>query len=125
MSSVETIRIDLGQNPDPGLIHLTSKAIEVVKQTMEDEELAGHGLRVAVVGGGCSGYNYALDFDDETDEEDLVMDFDGLIVYLDPNSWTLLKGTHIDYVVRLDKSGFTFTNPNAVKTCGCGSSFSA
>ena len=106
-------------------IDLTTKAVEVVKQTMEQESLQGYGLRVAVVGGGCSGYSYALDFSEEADPEDMTLDFGGLAVYLDPNSARILHGTTIDYVVTLTKSGFVFQNPNATRTCGCGSSFSA
>ncbi len=106
-------------------ILLTTKAIEVVKQTMEQESLGGYGLRVAVVGGGCSGYSYALDFAEESDPEDMSLDFDGLTVYLDPNSARILQGTTIDYMVTLTKSGFVFQNPKATRTCGCGSSFSA
>jgi len=106
-------------------VNLTQKAIEVVKTTMEQESLQGYGLRVAVVGGGCSGYSYALDFAEESDPEDMTLDFEGLSVYLDPNSARILSGTTIDYVVTLTKSGFVFQNPNAVRTCGCGSSFSA
>lgn len=108
-----------------GPIAMTSKAIDVVKETMKEEELDGWALRVAVVGGGCSGYSYALDFEEEEDEDDMVLDFSGLPVFLDPASGELLKGCVIDYVVTLTKSGFTFTNPNATRTCGCGSSFSA
>lgn len=106
-------------------IQLTPKAIDVVRQTMEQEGIQGQGLRVAVVGGGCSGYSYALDFAEESDPEDLTIDFEGLPVFVDPNSARILTGTVIDYVSTLTKSGFTFTNPKAVRTCGCGSSFSA
>ena len=106
-------------------IFITAKAIEVVKQTIEQESLQGHGLRVAVVGGGCSGYSYALDFAEESDPEDMTLDYDGLPVYLDPNTARILHGTTIDYVVTLTKSGFVFNNPKATRTCGCGSSFSA
>ena len=108
-------------------ISLTAKAIEAVKLAINEEGLDGHGLRVAVVGGGCSGYSYALDFADEAediDEEDLSIDFSGLKVYLAPHSAQMLTGTEIDYVETLQKKGFVFNNPNATRTCGCGSSFS-
>lgn len=106
-------------------IALTEKAIGAVKLAIEEEGLtSGTGLRVAVVGGGCSGYSYALDFSDESDEEDLEMDFQGLPVIMDPHSAQLLEGTEIDYVETLQKKGFVFNNPNATRTCGCGSSFS-
>ncbi|MCP4867981.1 MAG: iron-sulfur cluster assembly accessory protein [Proteobacteria bacterium] len=108
-------------------IALTAKAVDAVKLAISEEGLEGHGLRVAVVGGGCSGYSYALDFADlgeDIDEEDLALDFDGLPVYIDPHSAQLLGTTEIDYVETLQKKGFVFNNPNATTTCGCGSSFS-
>jgi iron-sulfur cluster assembly protein len=108
-----------------GPIRMTPKAVEAVKLAIEEEGLQGHGLRVAVVGGGCSGYSYALDFADAADEEDLTLHFDGLPVYMDAHSAQLLEGTEIDYVETLAKKGFVFNNPKATRTCGCGSSFSA
>jgi iron-sulfur cluster assembly accessory protein len=105
-------------------ISLTPKAVQAVKAAISEEGLDGNGLRVAVVGGGCSGYSYALDFADEGDEEDLELDFEGLAVWVDPHSARLLGSTEIDYVETLQKKGFVFNNPNAVRTCGCGSSFS-
>jgi len=107
-------------------IQMTTKAISAVKLAIEEEGMEPTtGLRVAVVGGGCSGYSYALDFlDEEADEEDLEMDFGGLNVVMDPHSAQLLSGTEIDYIETLQKKGFVFNNPNATRTCGCGSSFS-
>jgi iron-sulfur cluster assembly accessory protein len=108
-------------------ISLTPKAVDAVKLAIAEEGLKGHGLRVAVVGGGCSGYSYALDFTDvseDVDEEDIELDFEGLPVYIDPHSAQLLGETQIDYVESLQKKGFVFNNPNATTTCGCGSSFS-
>jgi iron-sulfur cluster assembly accessory protein len=105
-------------------ISLTPKAIDAVKVAIEEEGLGGSGLRVAVVGGGCSGYSYALDFEEACDEEDLELDFTGLKVFIDPHSAQLLGSTEIDYVETLQKKGFVFNNPNATRTCGCGSSFS-
>lgn len=106
-------------------ISLTPKAVNAVQIALDEEGLGGHGLRVAVVGGGCSGYSYALDFEDECDEEDMTLEFSGLRVFLDPHSAQLLGNTEIDYVESLQKKGFVFNNPNATRTCGCGSSFSA
>jgi iron-sulfur cluster assembly accessory protein len=105
-------------------ITLTDKAVEAVKLAITEEGLDGSGLRVAVVGGGCSGYSYALDFSDEFDEDDMTLDFNGLPVYLDPHSAQLLTGVEIDYIETLQRKGFVFNNPNATTTCGCGSSFS-
>ena len=105
-------------------ITLTEKAVEAVKLAIAEEGLDGSGLRVAVVGGGCSGYSYALDFSEDCDEDDMTLDFQGLPVYLDPHSAQLLNGTEIDYIETLQRKGFVFNNPKATTTCGCGSSFS-
>ena len=105
-------------------ITLTEKAVEAVKLAINEEGLDGSGLRVAVVGGGCSGYSYALDFAEESDEDDMTLDFNGLPVFLDPHSAQLLTGVEIDYIETLQRKGFVFNNPNATTTCGCGSSFS-
>jgi iron-sulfur cluster assembly accessory protein len=106
-------------------IELTSKAVEMVKKAMEDQKLEGFTLRVAVVGGGCSGFNYDLDLIKETRPTDFTFVMDGLSVAIDPMSSQYLKGTVVDYVESLQGAGFKFQNPNAKSTCGCGSSFSA
>jgi iron-sulfur cluster assembly accessory protein len=104
---------------------LTPSAVERVRALLRREELGPeHGLRVRVVGGGCSGYSYQLDFDDVTREDDHVLDFDGVRVRVDRESAAMLQGLQIDFVERLHGGGFTFTNPNAASTCGCGTSFS-
>lgn len=106
-------------------LKLTEKAIAQVKAILARENLAGHGLRVAVVGGGCSGFSYGLDFDKDERPDDIVLEMSGLRVYLDPSSAKYLKGTVIDFVSGLNEAGFKFTNPNITGTCGCGTSFSA
>lgn len=104
---------------------LTAKAVEMIKVTREQEGLgADYGLRVAVRGGGCSGFEYALDFENEVRETDSVLEFDGLKVFVDPVSSRYLQGTVIDYVFGMTGAGFKFNNPRATGTCGCGSSFS-
>ena len=103
---------------------VTPKAVTMIKLTREQEGLAETaGLRVAVRGGGCSGFEYALDFEEEARETDCVMEFEGLKVYVDPVSARYLAGTEIDYVMGMSGAGFKFNNPKAVGTCGCGSSF--
>ena len=82
------------------------------------------GLRIAVRGGGCSGFEYAIDFEKEPRENDLVLEYDGLNVYVDPISSRFLEGTTIDYSLGMTGTGFKFHNPKASGTCGCGSSFS-
>lgn len=104
---------------------LTAKAIEMVKKALAEEGLENHGLRVAVRGGGCSGLEYSLDFADASRPGDAIHTFDGLKVYIDMASAQYLNGTEIDYVTGLQGQGFKFNNPNAVRSCGCGHSFSA
>ena len=108
----------------PTALTLTEKAVKMVKLTRDEEKLdAASGLRVAVRGGGCSGFEYALDFEVEPRETDIVLQYDGLAVYVDPISARYLEGTQIDYVLGSTGAGFKFINPQAKGTCGCGSSF--
>lgn len=107
-----------------GPIVLTPKAIKMIKLTREEEGISDDfGLRVAVRGGGCSGFEYALDFEDEARTNDTVLDFEGLKIYVDAVSSRFLDGTTIDYQLGMAGTGFKFSNPHAVGTCGCGSSF--
>ncbi len=106
-------------------VTLTPKAIEMVKKAMVEQKLEGFTLRVGVIGGGCSGFNYDLDIVKETRPTDFTFEMDGLPVCVDPMSSQYLKGTVIDYVEGLQGAGFKFQNPNAKNTCGCGQSFSA
>jgi iron-sulfur cluster assembly protein len=108
-------------------IVLTEKAANEVKRAM-DEMKAEEGamLRVSVVGGGCSGFQYSLTFDNAFDDKsDTKLDFHGVPVVVDRKSALYLEGAELDYVEGIDQRGFTFKNPNAVKTCGCGHSFQA
>jgi len=105
-------------------VALTAKAVEMIKLTREQEGMdASYGLRVAVMGGGCSGFQYALDFEQEGRPTDAVLALDGLTVYVDPVSSRYLEGVVIDYVFGMNGAGFKFQNPRATGTCGCGSSF--
>ena len=107
-----------------GPITLTPKAVQMIKITREQEGIEEtFGLRVAVRGGGCSGFEYALDFEKEPRDNDHVLDYDGLKVYVDSLSARYLDGTEIDYVLGMQGAGFKFNNPKATGTCGCGSSF--
>ena len=109
----------------PGLpVTLTTKAVDMVKITREQEGIEESvGLRIAVRGGGCSGFEYALDFEKEPRDDDLRYLQGDLEVIVDPISARYLKGTQIDYSLGMTGAGFKFINPNAVGTCGCGSSF--
>ena len=111
------------QATDEQPILFTDSAIKAAKEAIGQEGEEGDGLRVSVIGGGCSGLKYNLDFDQEERIGDLILDFDGLKVLIDAASSSHLKGTIIDYVSGLNGTGFKFSNPNAVRTCGCGHSF--
>lgn len=104
-------------------IFLTELAIGAIKDAIASDGNTGDGIRISVVGGGCAGYQYNLDFEQEERIGDIVLDFGGLKIYLDSISSEYLKGTVIDYVKGLQGAGFKFINPNARRTCGCGSSF--
>lgn len=125
MENTQSIQPESGAAPQEEFpVLLTAKAAEMVKITREQEGIdASHALRVAVRGGGCSGFEYALDFDNEVRENDWVYEQNGLTVYIDAVSARYLEGTTIDYVMGMAGAGFKFNNPNARGTCGCGSSF--
>jgi len=106
-------------------LELTVKAVEKVKEILSNQDPKPQGLRVAVVGGGCSGFSYQMNFESESNGIDKVFEFDGLKVFVDQASLMYLNGTKIDYLETLEGSGFKFENPNVKTTCGCGSSFSA
>jgi iron-sulfur cluster assembly accessory protein len=105
-------------------IEFTPKAIEKVKEILSRQNPVPMGLRVSVVGGGCSGFSYQMNFENETSGIDKTFEFDGVKVLVDQASLLYLDGTKIDYVESLEASGFKFDNPNVKTTCGCGSSFS-
>jgi iron-sulfur cluster assembly accessory protein len=119
------IQSDTPVTPQPETpVLLTPKAVEMVKITREQEGIdASHGLRIAVRGGGCSGFEYALDFESEARDSDWIYEQSGLTVYVDAVSARYLEGTTIDYVMGMAGAGFKFNNPQARGTCGCGSSF--
>jgi iron-sulfur cluster assembly protein len=106
------------------MIQLTSKAIQKIRATFEKEGVVG-GLRLGVLGGGCSGLSYLFKFEPKPRATDKVFDFDGVQVFVDPKSYIFLDGMTLDYKESLMQSGFAFDNPNAKKSCGCGTSFSA
>jgi len=105
-------------------VSLTPNAIAKVKQIMAQQNPAPAGLRVGVVGGGCSGFSYSMQFENASGLMDKVFDMDGLKVYVDATSVMYLNGCVVDYVETLEGAGFKFENPNVKSTCGCGSSFS-
>ncbi len=106
------------------MVNLTPTAITKVKEIMAAQSPAPSALRVAVVGGGCSGFQYHMAFENASNGTDRVYEFEGLKVFVDQMSLMYLGGVEIDYVETLEGAGFKFSNPNVKSTCGCGSSFS-
>jgi len=106
------------------MISVTPKAVAKIKLAFEKQGVTG-GLRLGVLGGGCSGLSYQFKFEPAPRPADQVFDFDGVQVFIDPKSMLYLDGMTLDYKESLMQSGFAFDNPNAKKSCGCGSSFSA
>ncbi len=108
------------------LIEVTESAAGQIRSLLEREGKVGsHGLRMKVVGGGCSGLRYELAFDDQVGETDTELDAGGVRVIVDEKSALYLVGTSLDFVDGLQESGFKMSNPNATTTCGCGESFGA
>lgn len=106
-------------------VNLSEAAVKQVKQLMAQQNLENVFLRMGVKGGGCSGLSYSLEFDSEIGPHDKTFDVDGIKVVCDAKSYLYLNGTTLDYVTQGLTGGFTFTNPNAKSSCGCGTSFSA
>lgn len=107
------------------MITITEKAVVKIKEILEQQDPKPAGVRVAVVGGGCSGFSYSMRFESEPGLLDKVYECSGLKVFVDQASLLYLKGATVDYLETLDASGFKFDNPNVKNTCGCGSSFDA
>ena len=105
-------------------VSLTPTAVAKVKEIMAQQNPVPAGLRVGVVGGGCSGFSYSMSFENASGLMDKVFDMDGLKVYVDATSLTYLNGCTVDYIETLEGAGFKFDNPQVKSTCGCGSSFS-
>lgn len=106
-------------------IHVTPKAVAKIKEALAKQGAGAAGLRLGVVGGGCSGLSYLFRYDPKARPADHVFEFDGVKIFIDPKSMVYLNGLTLDYKESLMYSGFVFNNPNAQKTCGCGTSFSA
>lgn len=105
------------------LVSITDKAAEKAAALLKDRGIEDGALRVFVVGGGCSGYQYGMAIAHGREEGDIVLEQSGVTVLVDQESAPLMKGAEIDYVDDIMKSGFTIFNPNATKGCACGSSF--
>ena len=107
------------------MIQLTERAVDKVKEILESQEPKPAGLRISVVGGGCSGFSYSMAFENAPGLLDKTYNYNELRVFVDQASLLYLDGAEVDYVETLEGSGFKFNNPNVKSTCGCGSSFSA
>jgi len=105
-------------------ITLTPPAVDYVKRLRAKEGKDGQALRIGVKAGGCSGFSYFLGFTADRRPNDLVLEYEGLSVYVDPRSLEILDGTVVDYTRGLIGAGIQFKNPRAKRTCGCGDSFS-
>lgn len=119
-----TTNVESGPTPaKTAPLTLTPNAIAKVKEIMAQQNPVPAGLRVGVVGGGCSGFSYSMAFENTAGMMDKSFNFDGLKVFVDATSLMYLNGCVVDYVDTLEGSGFKFDNPNVKSTCGCGSSF--
>ena len=107
------------------MIQVTQKAIGRIRQVFVKQGVEGGGLRLGVQGGGCSGMSYLIRFEPKQRPSDRVFDFEGVKIFVDPKSLIYLEGVTLDYKESLMQSGFVFDNPNAKKSCGCGTSFTA
>jgi iron-sulfur cluster assembly protein len=106
------------------MVNVTPKAVGKIREAFQREGVSG-GLRLGVLGGGCSGLSYQFKFDPKPRPADNVLNFDDVQVYIDPKSMVFLDGMTLDWKDSLIQSGFVFDNPHAKKSCGCGTSFSA
>jgi iron-sulfur cluster assembly protein len=107
------------------MIMVSEKAVQKIREVLNQEHKEDWAIRIGVKGGGCSGFTYALKIDQQAGENDQVFEFDGVRVLVDSKSFVYLAGAELDYMDGLNGSGFVFNNPNAERTCGCGNSFGA
>ena len=116
-----------GQEPGQKGIQITEKALKRIRVAMAKEGVSPEqgGLRVGIQGGGCSGLSYNIRFDTQPRERDRIFQYDDVRVFVDPKSFIYLHGMILDYQETLMQQGFVFVNPQATKSCGCGTSFSA
>jgi iron-sulfur cluster assembly accessory protein len=117
--------VQFGRGAGNHMVQLTETAIGKVQEILNTQDPKPAGLRIAVVGGGCSGFSYSMAFENSPGMLDKTYSFDGLKVFVDQASLLYLDGAEVDFVETLEGSGFKFNNPNVKSTCGCGSSFSA
>jgi iron-sulfur cluster assembly protein len=116
-----------GVGPTAGGVQVTERAVKKIRSAMAKEGISAEegGLRLGVMGGGCSGLSYSIKFDSHPRERDRIYEFDGVRVFVDPKSFIYLHGMTLDYEETLMRQGFNFINPNSTRSCGCGSSFTS
>lgn len=114
---------EIAGNAGPKRVHVTPKAVQKIREALARENMSG-GMRLGVLGGGCSGFSYQFKLAAAPRPNDHVFEFEDVKVFVDPKSMLLLSGVTLDWQDSLIQSGFVFQNPNAKKTCGCGTSFS-
>jgi iron-sulfur cluster assembly protein len=120
----ELTQLGAEAEPQSQQVHVTPKAVQKIREAFAREGVSG-GLRLGVLGGGCSGLSYQFKFAAEPRPRDHVFDFEDVKVFVDPKSILFLDGMTLDWKDSLIQSGFVFENPHATKSCGCGTSFSA
>lgn len=121
MATTTTPNVENAPKTTP--VVLTPNAVAKVKEIMAQQDPMPAGLRIGVVGGGCSGFSYSMNFENAAGMMDKVFNFDDLKVFVDATSLMYLNGCVVDYLETLEAAGFKFDNPNVKSTCGCGSSF--
>jgi iron-sulfur cluster assembly accessory protein len=123
MATATSVTVAPEQETKKAPLNLTPQAIAKVREIMATQDPLPAGLRIGVVGGGCSGFQYSMAFETQSGMMDKVFSFDDLKVYVDATSLMYLNGCTVDYVETLEAAGFKFENPQVKSTCGCGSSF--
>lgn len=118
-----TATTPVSETPATQPVVLTPQAAAKVREIMATQDPLPAGLRIGVVGGGCSGFQYSMSFENQAGMMDKVFKFDDIKVFVDATSAMYLNGCVVDYVETLEAAGFKFENPNVKSTCGCGSSF--
>ena len=124
MATIAQPLTDQSNTPKQAPLNLTDGAVAKVREIMATQDPLPAGLRIGVVGGGCSGFQYSMNFENGAGAMDKVFDYDGLKLFVDATSLMYLSGVNVDYIETLEGAGFKFDNPNVKSTCGCGSSFS-
>ena len=125
MATTTTPEVKPAETTKKAPISLTPNAVTKVKEIMGQQKPVPAGLRVGVVGGGCSGLSYAMRLDTQARDRDKIFQEHGARIFVDPKSFLYLNGTTLEYEETLMRQGFVFQNPNAARNCGCGSSFTA